>query len=388
MFYNICMVHSVNSSLKNEFLDVMRGVAIIAVVVVHVVHSSNRFTTNNGGTTNEIFTKICSNGAWGVELFFLISGWLLASVYHVSGDRLGVSYFYRRLARIFPLWTFFLFLQVIRYLLNFNGTISYLLPQQVDNFDLFLIVASTLTFTLWFSANLWNSVIPGGWTIQVEVAHYLVFPLIRNRSFNVVLVWLGFINIFTLLIPRLLSLRILNFDGVLNAWLRLNFYSTFGYFLIGVFSHFFWGGYKKTRDVSQVFKNLHLNIFILLFYFLTWLSLPLAYSHHGQVGTLFFVLLYIFISLIIFKTFLLKKTFISFGRYSYFVYFFHFLVLEFLNDRLGNLYLNLNFAFSYIVSFLLYLCLVVILSYVFAIPSEKYIERPFINWARSRKSDS
>jgi peptidoglycan/LPS O-acetylase OafA/YrhL len=297
MFYNIGMVHSANSSLKNESLDVMRGVAIIAVVVVHVVHSSNRFTTDNGGATNKIFTKICSNGAWGVELFFLISGWLLTSVYHASGNQLGSSYFYRRLARIFPLWTFFLLLQVIRYFSNFSGTISYLLPQKVDHFNLFLIVASTLTFTLWFSANLWNSVIPGGWTIQVEVAHYLVFPLIRNRSFNIVLLWLGFINIFTLLIPRLLSSKILNIDGVLNAWLRLNFYSTFGYFLIGVFSHIFWGSYKKTRDVSQTFKNLHLNIFILLFYFLSWLLLPLAYSHHGQVGTLFFVLIYIFISL-------------------------------------------------------------------------------------------
>jgi peptidoglycan/LPS O-acetylase OafA/YrhL len=59
------------------------------------------------------------------------------------------------------------------------------------------VIVLTLSFTLFFSASLWNSVIPGGWSIQAEVAHYILFPFIRRRSLNSVLKIVAVVNIFT-----------------------------------------------------------------------------------------------------------------------------------------------------------------------------------------------
>ena len=49
---------------------------------------------------------------------------------------------------------------------------------------LFIWILS-LTFTLWLVDSLWNTVMPGGWSIQAEIAHYLAFPIIRkyDKSF-------------------------------------------------------------------------------------------------------------------------------------------------------------------------------------------------------------
>jgi peptidoglycan/LPS O-acetylase OafA/YrhL len=378
------------SNTRDQWLDILRGVAILGVVVVHVMQSSDAFTTSHGGKTNALFTRIASNGAWGVELFFFLSGWLLCSIYMTTSDKLKKNYWHRRMARIIPLWVIFLIIEIARHYFFRNGPIHVLLvSKEIPHNSFFsqtsVIIISTLTFTLWFSGVLWNSVILGGWSIQAEVGHYLVFPMIRNRSANTIFLALSSVNIATLLINYIVQHNYLKaplFLLIFNAWIRLDLYATFGYFIFGIFSYQFNQNYKKFKNIGQSLKSLRINLFCLLIYVVTWLVLPIAYGHHGQIQTLAFVLLFIVLSKFIAKVFFLRHVFIILGRFSYFIYFFHFLVIELVSTLSRNFSGDLNFLGSFFVAFIAYLIPVLTISCLFAIPSEMLIEKPIMRIAR------
>jgi peptidoglycan/LPS O-acetylase OafA/YrhL len=380
----------VEINARDPWLDVVRGVAIMAVVVTHAMQSSDAFTASRGGITNGLFTRLASNGAWGVELFFFLSGWLLSSIYQTTAQPLGKKYWYRRMSRILPLWGFFLGLEISRNYLHLKGNYyelvaSHAIPQTLFFNQLFVTIISALTFTLWFSGGLWGALIPGGWSIQAEVGHYLVFPLIRNRSMNKVFIGLNVISGATLFANHLQHNKLITtqfLDLAVSAWLRLDLYATFGYFLLGVLSYKFIEQYHKEKNLLGAFRSLGVNSFNLGLYLLLWLLLPLNFAHHGEIGTLAFVIFFIWLSRIFLKINFLRRIFKILGRFSYFIYFFHFLALELTSMLLKNFTFSLNFIGSFVVAFILYLFSVLSLSCIFALPSEKFIEKPFMNLAR------
>jgi peptidoglycan/LPS O-acetylase OafA/YrhL len=340
--------------------------------------------------TNGFFTRLASTGAWGVELFFFLSGWLLASIYETQGDHLGKQYWYRRISRILPLWTLFLGVEIVRHYLNLGGTLDYILrlgtvPLFFHLNQVLVIIITTLTFTLWFSGVLWNGVIPGGWSIQAEVGHYLIFPLIRNRSLTKVFGLLSVLNIVTFLLNysqknNFIKIHFLNLS--IDAWMRLNLYATLGYFLLGVLSYKFIQNYKIKANLFNAFSSLGLNIYVLCLYFLTWLCLPITFAHHGEVEILAFVLFFISLARIFMKIRLLRNIFQIFGRYSYFIYFCHFQALELATRLFKHFNSVLNFSGSFALSFFIYFIFAMGLSCLLAVPSEKFIEKPFMNLGR------
>ncbi len=92
---------------RNPWIDILRGIAIFAVVAVHVIANSNdvTYSITGGKYMSEFFENTLNYGVYGVELFFFLSGWLLVSIYGINKNQkfeLG-SYWKRRLARIMPL---------------------------------------------------------------------------------------------------------------------------------------------------------------------------------------------------------------------------------------------------------------------------------------------
>ena len=82
-------------------LDGIRGTAILAVLLFHFIAPENR-----NGLTNAIVTWMFSYGALGVDLFFVLSGFLITGIlYDARTDEHYFRNFYmRRLLRIFPLY--------------------------------------------------------------------------------------------------------------------------------------------------------------------------------------------------------------------------------------------------------------------------------------------
>ena len=375
------------ATVRSEWLDVVRGLAIATVVAVHSIQVADRLVVHS---QSKLFSDFIGNGKYGVELFFFISGWLLVSIYGQSGDSLGKSYWARRIGRIYPLWLVFLGIQLFRAQATQTGGL-YTAMQPLDGEPQFFhstagIIVLALTFTLFISASLWNNVIPGGWSIQSEVGHYLLFPLIRNRSLNVVLVSAALVNIVTRYLRD--SRPYLNAwpNGslhVLDAWLRLGLYSTFGYFLIGILSFLIYQGWLNTRSIQASFKSAGISwpVWALFIPSLFIVSCPLGRQNQAYA----FLIVMILVSFAIMKFTTSRRIFTVLGKYSYFIYFMHFRVL----DSMERIATNIGFVGtgpgSQELTFVAVLVLALGTSILFAIPSMKYFERPIIRFSHRVK---
>jgi len=85
-------------------LDGVRGLAILMVLLLHFWPES--FALGHLGPAGVAATKLAMGGLWGVELFFVLSGFLITGI--LLRSRQGPGYFrnfyMRRVLRIFPLY--------------------------------------------------------------------------------------------------------------------------------------------------------------------------------------------------------------------------------------------------------------------------------------------
>jgi peptidoglycan/LPS O-acetylase OafA/YrhL len=152
-------------------LDGLRGVAILLVLVHHGIY----FTP--ASPTDETFVKLVGGwNAWGwvgVDLFFVLSGYLITNILLATRDRPGYfrNFYARRTLRIFPLY--FLSLALFFYLLPpVAGDITRVPADERPWF---------WTYTLNFYYGLANHVpiwMSHFWSLCVEEHFYLFWPAV------------------------------------------------------------------------------------------------------------------------------------------------------------------------------------------------------------------
>jgi len=114
-------------------------------------------------------------GGFGVDIFFVLSGFILC---HVYADRLlaerGVlrDFYTARFARIYPLHIVTLLLMLGAYVVSLRVGVR---PTESTGYTLWSTVLSLLLVSEWFGSVAPN---PGSWSISVEFANYLLFPVI------------------------------------------------------------------------------------------------------------------------------------------------------------------------------------------------------------------
>ncbi|WP_426439585.1 acyltransferase family protein [Bradyrhizobium genosp. P] len=150
---------------RNQSLDLLRGIAILLVVLSHSAGSATSIIPG--------LVKVALDyGQFGVQLFFIVSGYTMMLTYGNRTDLSAAGSFYlRRVFRIVPLfWIAIVFYLAIS---NGEGSRSWA-PDGVSVSDVVL----TISFLHLSSLTAFNSVVPGGWSIGVEMQFYLLFPFI------------------------------------------------------------------------------------------------------------------------------------------------------------------------------------------------------------------
>jgi peptidoglycan/LPS O-acetylase OafA/YrhL len=154
-------------------LDGLRGLAIIPVLIYHF---SNLYKPDLSSVDIYIY-KIMKAGWIGVDLFFVLSGFLITGILYDTKESKNyfTTFYYRRLLRIFPLYyaaLIFLFI-VIPWV---YPSMAIIYNKTIDNQKWFWLYVSN-----WYFASQGGiGDTPGGyfWSLAVEEQFYLIWPLL------------------------------------------------------------------------------------------------------------------------------------------------------------------------------------------------------------------
>lgn len=144
-----------------NYINSVRGIAILMVIMCHVAY---KFEIHNNN-----LEWFLGYGRMGVQLFFIASAYTLClSTEQREGEKNAIKKFYlRRYFRIFPVYYF--------------GILLYFLVRLYFN-DLkdftFVNVTSNLLFLHGLAPSVNNSIVPGGWSIGIEMLFYSIFPFL------------------------------------------------------------------------------------------------------------------------------------------------------------------------------------------------------------------
>jgi peptidoglycan/LPS O-acetylase OafA/YrhL len=144
-------------------VDGLRSIAVLAVILYHANFS------------------FFSGGYIGVDVFFVISGYLISSIIYkeiLNDEFRFLSFYERRIRRIFPMIFTLLFITI---------PIAYILysPQELRNF--FQSVFSTVTYssniyfwkkTGYFSQTIDSLPLIHTWSLALEEQYYIIFPIL------------------------------------------------------------------------------------------------------------------------------------------------------------------------------------------------------------------
>ena len=171
-------------------LDLLRFAAFLLVLSSHVVPGEREFY-QEAGIADPVATAIVSvaaGGAFGVDLFFALSSFLITTLLLKERDATGhidiVSFYWRRVLRIWPLYFTFLLLlaPLVRMILPGDR-----LPAR-DSVA-FALLMGNWAFVVWGYA---HSIVGPLWSVSVEEQFYLVWPpLLRRFSERLVHALLG-----------------------------------------------------------------------------------------------------------------------------------------------------------------------------------------------------
>ncbi len=154
------------------YLDFVRAIATVAIILTHF-NALYVYNVTTPAPQKAVITLNVANiyiGAFGVSLFFIISG---AALMYVYDNKIEIPKFYKkRLMGIYPMfWMAFVFAAIYRY--HLQGTLGSGAP--IKNFiytvlgiDMYVANFGIVTFAQ-----------VGEWFIAVIIMMYLLFPLLR-----------------------------------------------------------------------------------------------------------------------------------------------------------------------------------------------------------------
>lgn len=158
-------------------LDGLRGVAVIMVLFYHYYGLICEFSP---GTFGAYFARLVSLGWMGVDLFFVLSGFLVGGI--LIDQRKKENYFkvfwIRRSLRIFPPYVMYLMVYTLLRILpaeTWNKMDTYLWGESIP---FWALITYLQNFVMAFHGKFGAEFTAITWSLAVEEQYYLLFPLL------------------------------------------------------------------------------------------------------------------------------------------------------------------------------------------------------------------
>lgn len=346
---------------KLDYIDALRGYAVLGVLMVH----TGLYSTNLPGVLQHIIMQ----GARGVQLFYIASAFtlFLSFSYRSGQERFPIkNFFIRRFFRIAPMY----YTGIIYYLIQEGMGPRYWLGDApgitVPN------VVSNFFFLHGFSPYWMNSLVPGGWSVAVEMVFYVILPFLflRIKNKNDALLFFILSIIFKTLLHLLFSkFSFISDNRLWQEYLFMYFPSQLPVFALGILLYFC--AIDNRKETVKFSGNL-------LFFLGSLLCLQLAtgveyiFPEYIVWAGVFFI---ITISLSRYSPIVLINPVINYiGKISFSMYLVHFAVLHWLQYFNFTAYFG-NGTVDYITRFYI----VIMFSMLLAALTYNYIELPFQN---------
>lgn len=343
--------------IKYDYIDALRGYAILGVVALH----SYFWVMPSSG----ILARIAREGGMGVQLFFIASALTLFMSIRLREQAEAqpwLAFYIRRFFRIAPMF----YLAIIVYWGSVNT--QYWAPNGTEWWHVLL----TVGFMHGWHPETINSVVPGGWTIAVEMTFYLCIPFLFHKLRSVQ----------ATIAALLLSLMITTILSRGAEYVFAPLYPQSQQYLVSFFAE------------SWFFSQLPVFIIGILVYHVTFI-----FPHRdAKAGILLLMLaMYLFAAFLGVETFanllphhvmyslalavfalslhfhpakiLVNPIIVLIGKLSFSIYLVHFMVLHYLKEFLaGELLGNTGFLVAFL--------LVITISSCISFFTHKYIELP------------
>ena len=331
-------------------IDGLRALAVIPVVFFHAG------------------LDLFSGGFVGVDVFFVISGYLITTIIlkELENNSFSIKYFYeRRARRILPALFFMIYISSI---------FAFVLLTRSELGSYFSSVSATIlfysNFYFWKTAPYFESeaeLVPliHTWSLSIEEQFYILVPILLLLSYKYIRKYiffvLGIIFFCSLFICQLLAIKT---GGTLNFYFTLA--RGWELALGGLAAHFL---LKNKVVVPQTISNFFSSIGLALilfstFYFSRLTLYPSLYTLLPTIGTVLIIIFANEHSYV--KKILSQKLFVSLGLISYSFYLWHQPLLAFSKvyfDELTHLLTVATISAALFLSFLSY----------------NFIEKPFRN---------
>jgi peptidoglycan/LPS O-acetylase OafA/YrhL len=162
------------SSFYRPELDCLRFFAFMTVFVHHSMPRDTEFYITHRLPT--ILASVAYAGAFGVDLFFCLSAYLITELLLREKDQVGhlnvKSFYIRRILRIWPLYFTFIF---FAFALTFVDHTQHFSAAQLG---MFVFLAGN-----WASAfTVIHSVVAPMWSVSIEEQFYLFWPLVVRKA--------------------------------------------------------------------------------------------------------------------------------------------------------------------------------------------------------------
>ncbi len=236
------------------WIDCLRGVAALAVLVWHYQHfyfikTANALANRSSQPFYEVLNIFYNYGRHAVFLFWVISGFVFSTVYIKSKRTSSKSFFVHRLARLYPLHFLTLIAVLVLQLISLRLTGGYQIYGINDayHFILNLFFVSNWGLEKGYS---FNGPI---WSVSIEVLIYFFFfmtlPIVIKRGITAVLFFIVFFGLgVKALIPQ---------SSIWQCGL---------YFYLGCLSFYVWRIFRVYTVVLMILSALSLAASVIIVY--------------------------------------------------------------------------------------------------------------------------